>query len=74
MSTHLRWRPKGGGRTLDDDLKRYLRNRYGDPIKVILTRADLDYLTGLSDAYVTGATKLIDAIEQYEEIEVEEVE
>ena len=74
MSSILYWEPvkKKKGNALLPGLRNALQKRYGSPIKVILNYEDAEYLQGLSDAEIKGASELISAIEKYGSIELRE--
>lgn len=75
MRMSLYWKPvRNDGKILDDALKFVLRKKYrGCVHQTTLTDSDIPYLTGLVDAGIKDAEKLISAIEKYGEIEIGEV-
>jgi hypothetical protein len=74
MSSKAYWHPKVTKLQgpLDDNLKRCLQKRYGNPLNCILSVASVEFLHGLSTAGVEGAFDLAEAIEKYEAIILEE--
>jgi hypothetical protein len=69
MSCSLYWRPIGGGHPVgDSQLRNAVERRFGH--KARLDYGALDFLRGLEAAGVDGATALIAAIEQHDEIEI----
>lgn len=77
MGTRLYWKPHKRERKLVDNqiqLKDILKRRYGGWVNVVLREDSCRYLQGLADAGVPGAAELIDAIDKYDEIVVEEIE
>jgi len=74
MSSSLKWRVRSDWRgQFDTQLKFILREKYGEPVDHIFTDIDLDFLEGLNAAGVKDAKVLIDAINQFKEIEVNEI-
>lgn len=74
MSSNLIWEPVDRKtHDLPSELKFALRNRYDGHVDAIMGDNDISYLSGLKDAGVKGADKLIEAIEKYGEIAVKEV-
>ena len=75
MSSNLGWIPvkTNNYKWLDIDLKFALRKSWGNPVAAKIDCCQLEYLRGLRDAGLKDAQKLIDAIEKYGEIQVEEV-
>lgn len=76
MSTNLYWEPaerplKAVG---DTALKSILRERFGFPVKLVLSASNISYLSGLQDAGVDGAKELIAAIEKHGSITLTERE
>lgn len=73
MSLSLHWRPTGDWK--DTGLQGRIRDRYLGVGPALLTRDDMQYLTGYRDAAASEETraavaKLIDAIETHGEVEV----
>jgi len=74
MVSSLYWRPtEDYGHSIDSDLKFILRERYGNPINIILTNHDLDYLSGMEDSGIKNVNKLILAIRKHGSIRLKEV-
>ncbi len=74
MSTSLGWKPVSKDYTyLSTELKFAMRKEYGSFINAVLDTSDIAYLTGLRDAGIDDAQDLIDAIEQHNEIKLEEI-
>jgi len=57
---------------LPDEIKYILRKKYGEPVKIVLRECDIEYLQGVKDAGVESIEILINAIEKYQEILVQE--
>ena len=74
MSSTLYWKPirPRKGKSLSTSLKWIFQKNYGSPVNAVLTEEDLPYLQGLADAQIEDAQKLIDAIEKYGRISLEE--
>jgi len=75
MSSNLYWRPRTSGeKPLSDELKYALKNsdKFNQDLDCTIGDSWLDYLSGLRDAGIKDAQKLIDAIEKYGEIELKE--
>ena len=73
MSSNLRAEPTvRKNLDLDTQLKFALRKRYGEPVSATMSKNHIDYLTGLKDAGIKDAEKLIDFIEKHDEIFVKE--
>lgn len=74
MSTNLYWNPViPKNRThLDDRLKWILQKKYGSPISIRVDYTNVEYFQGLADAGVDGASDVIEAVESYDVIEIEE--
>jgi hypothetical protein len=75
MSSTLYWRPRlKAAKSLPDHLKIVLRNSntFAGGLNVTLDRENIGYLSGLRDAGVEGADKLIEAIEKHGEVELVE--
>lgn len=76
MSSNLYWRPFGyGEKALPDELKFVLqKSEYNhNGIDTIIRSHDLPYFRGLQDAGVKGASKIVEALEKYDEVEIKEV-
>lgn len=71
MSCALVWKPvsKKTNRAGDIQLREIIGNKYGYPC--VLTQGALTYLGALMDAGVEGAEILFDAVEKYDEIDVD---
>lgn len=66
MSSTLRWEPSvKTGCPLPDKLKLVLTRRFCDLNNVRLSESDIDYIRGLSDAEVPGASELLDALDKH---------
>ena len=73
MSSTLVWEPLDRGKKeLPDEIKYILRKKYGEPVKIVLSECDIEYLQGVKDAGVESIETLIKAIEKYHKIIVEE--
>jgi len=73
MSYSLYWRPKSTKKNdagKDQALKWAMQKRFGSPLNMELSDIHVEYLQGLKDANISGATELIDAIEKYGSIEI----
>lgn len=68
MSSTLYWNIIPAGYSLPMELKWKLEKKYSLPR--LFDFNDLDYLRGLDDCGILGASVLINAIEKYEKIEV----
>ena len=69
MSCSLYWKPLGNGHQVGDTaLRNAIERRYGSRVR--LDDRAMDYLQGLADAGIDGATELIKAIEKHGEIEI----
>lgn len=70
MSTTLVWAPaERATRELPFQLKTVLQDRFKFP--EIFRYSDLPYFRGLRDAGIEGADEVIEALEKYEEIEID---
>jgi len=59
---------------LNDRIKHILQKKYDQTvIDTIMDSGDIDYLKGLRDAGVEGAKTLIDAVNEYGRIHVDEI-
>jgi hypothetical protein len=75
MSTHLYWEPSSRKKkSLPTGLKWAFQKRFNGSIHAMLCTNDIPYLEGLRDAGIEGAQELIDAIDQYECIDLIEEE
>ena len=73
MSSNLYWEPTNRKKMkLDIELRRVLRNLYGQPLDITLDVENLGELSGLKAAGIEDAEKLIEAIEKYDEITLSE--
>ena len=73
MSSTLIWEPLNRKKKdLPDEIKYILRKKYGEPINIVLRENDIGYLQGIKDAGVLSIEILINAIEKYQEILVQE--
>ena len=73
MSSTLIWEPLNRKKKdLPDEIKYILRKKYGEPINIVLRENDIGYLQGIKDAGVLSIEILINAIEKYQEIVVQE--
>lgn len=73
MSSTLTWKPKlqqPESRSLPDDLKFILREY--NLIPNAFTQADIPYLNGLAHAKIDGAKELIELIEKFQQVDVQE--
>ena len=57
---------------LSDDLKEPFRSEYGYPVKCVLTLQDMPFIKGLKACKIEGVDKLIELLEKFEEVRVEE--
>lgn len=74
MSTNLYWAPTAtiGQHVGDVKLKYILQDKYGYPVNTILDKNDIAFLDGLDFAGISGAKQLIEAIQKYGTIGVQE--
>ena len=73
MSSTLMWEPlRRNKKDLPNEMKYILRKKYGEPVKIVLSERDIEYLQGVKDAGVESIETLINAIEKYQEILVQE--
>jgi hypothetical protein len=74
MSSTLVYRPIGGGKSLPDGIKIALRKKNGGQTvhNMVLDDGNIEYLRGLEDAGVEGASELIEAIQSLRQLEVDE--
>lgn len=73
MTMSLYWEPADRKMyDLPDALKFVLRKRYGFPVHERMDESDIPYLKGLCDADIEGAQALIDAIEKFGAVVVQE--
>ena len=67
----LKYNPYKDVVILDDQLRDILRTKFNlSQSKSTLTEDDIGYILGLKDAGITGAAKLIVAINQHKKIEL----
>ncbi len=70
MSASLYWRPKPRRKTFLPDALRFALGSAVDGKPTTYTVNDMQYLHGLEDGGVKGATELIAAIDKHEQIDV----
>lgn len=73
MSYSLYWRPistKKNNAGKDQALKWAMQKKFGSPINRTIGESNIEYLQGLKDAGVDGASDLIDAVEKCGSIEL----
>ena len=73
MSSTLFWEPvHRNKKELPDVLKYVLQKKVGGTVDIVMDTGDLSYLSALNDVGIEGSVDLINAIEQYKEVAVQE--
>ena len=77
MSSTLKYRPVGNGKSLSDQLKHALHGYLADPIRACVVHSTdealIGYLLALENQKVPDAGKLLERIRHYESLELFEV-
>ena len=74
MSTNLYWEPvePHPANSLPDKLKFVLRETWGWPVKCTLDSSNIGFFRGLAAAGIDGAKEVVELLEKYDAIKLEE--